>query len=91
MEIENGPHPTVDSVSVHGHFGREMAMVHRMFRREFLLAPEVVQRVGAGDVRRAHTVAGHLRFISATLHHHHSGEDRYIWPPVVAAGTRTTP
>jgi len=32
------------------HFdGREMAMVHRMFRREFLLAPGAVRQVAGGD------------------------------------------
>ncbi len=67
--------------SVKRHFdGREMAMVHRMFRREFLLAPGVVQRVDETDSRRAHTVAAHLQLISATLHHHDCGEDRYVWP-----------
>jgi hemerythrin-like domain-containing protein len=63
--------------------GREMAMVHRMFRREFLLASQVVRRVACGDTRRAHTVAAHLRFIGTTLHHHHSGEDSYVWPLLV--------
>ena len=63
------------------HFdGREMAMVHRMFRREFLLAAGVVRRVACGDMSRARIVAAHLRFVGATLHHHQSGEDRYIWP-----------
>jgi len=55
-------------------------MVHRMFRRELLLSSGVVRRVDSGDARRAHSVAAHLRFISATLHHHHSSEDRYVWP-----------
>jgi hemerythrin-like domain-containing protein len=63
--------------------GREMAMVHRMFRREFLLASQVVRRVACGDTRRAHTVTAHLRFIGTTLHHHHSGEDSYVWPLLV--------
>ena len=57
-----------------------MAMVHRMFRREFLLAPDVVRHVAVGDTRRARIVAAHLRIVASTLHHHHSGEDNYVWP-----------
>jgi len=69
------------SVSGVGRFdGREMCMVHRMFRREFGLAASVVRQVSCGDSRRAHSVAAHLRFIGTTLHHHHGGEDRYVWP-----------
>ena len=60
--------------------GREMAMVHRMFRREFLLASRVVRQVACGDTRRVPIVAAHLRFMATTLEHHHSGEDRYVWP-----------
>jgi len=80
MSIDSEPRSGPTSVPVEGFFGREMAMVHRMFRREFLLSSGVVRRVDSGDARRAHCVAAHLRFISATLHHHHSSEDRYVWP-----------
>jgi len=63
------------------HFdGREMAMVHRMFRREFLLAPGVVRQVAGGDNGRAQAVAAHLDLIISTLHHHHAGEDQHVWP-----------
>ncbi len=55
-------------------------MVHRMFRREFLLAAGVVRQVACGDTERARIVAAHLRFIGTTLNHHHSGEDCHIWP-----------
>jgi hypothetical protein len=69
------------SPSDEAHFdGREMAMVHRMFRREFLLAGGVARQVDCSDTTRAHSVAAHLKLISSTLHHHHSGEDRYVWP-----------
>jgi hemerythrin-like domain-containing protein len=80
MNIKNEPHPGSSSVPVQRYFVREMAMVHRMFRREFLLAPALVRRVNVEDARRVHTVATHLRFISTTLHQHHSDEDRYAWP-----------
>ncbi|WP_197381465.1 hemerythrin domain-containing protein [Mycolicibacterium mengxianglii] len=55
-------------------------MVHRMFRREFGLAPGVVRRVRPGDPARAAVVAGHLRLVGTLLHHHHAGEDEQIWP-----------
>src|ERR1700754_4420121 len=80
MNAESEPRSGSVSASVEDYFAREMAMVHRMFRREFLLAPGMVRRVDVGDAGRAHGVAAHLRFISATLHHHHSSEDRYVWP-----------
>jgi iron-sulfur cluster repair protein YtfE (RIC family) len=60
--------------------GREMSMVHRFFRREFLLAGDVVRRVASGDAPRAAIVSRHLRLLGAMLHHHHSGEDDDIWP-----------
>ena len=80
MNIENGSHSWSASESVDGYFVREMTMVHRMFRREFLLAPGMVRRVEAGDTGRVHSVTAHLRFISAILHQHHSSEDGYVWP-----------
>jgi hemerythrin HHE cation binding domain-containing protein len=60
--------------------GREMSMAHRFFRREFLLAPEVVRRVDVDDTERAGVVAAHLQLLGTTLHHHHGAEDDIIWP-----------
>jgi hemerythrin-like domain-containing protein len=59
---------------------REMQMVHKMFRREFLLAAGLVRRVAEGDNERAETVASHLEFMANILHAHHNFEDRQIWP-----------
>ena len=58
----------------------EMTTVHSLFRREFRLAGGVVRRVEPGDVRRARVVADHLDLLTRTLHHHHTGEDTYLWP-----------
>src|SRR5262245_15210964 len=82
MDTRSEHHPVSTLSAAEGrHFdGREMAMVHRMFRRELLLAGDVVRHVACGDTRRAHMVAAHLRLINSTLHHHHSGEDQYVWP-----------
>ncbi|GAA4350647.1 hemerythrin domain-containing protein [Angustibacter luteus] len=62
---------------------RDMVTVHRFLRREFRLAPGLVERVAAGDVQRAALVGQHLDFMSEFLHHHHSAEDEVLWPVLV--------
>ena len=59
---------------------QEMVIVHRMFRREYRLAPVLVRGVAAGDRPRAAVVAAHLRELTVMLHHHHHGEDDLVWP-----------
>lgn len=58
----------------------EMVLVHRMFRREFRLLPELVRSVPAGDTARARLVAEHAGLFVEGLHHHHTGEDELLWP-----------
>jgi iron-sulfur cluster repair protein YtfE (RIC family) len=58
----------------------EMVVVHRLFRREFGLAPGLIRRVAAGDRERSAVVAGHLTFLTDGLHHHHTAEDELLWP-----------
>jgi hypothetical protein len=58
----------------------EMLVVHTMFRRELGLAGGLVRGVPAGDRRRAAVVAAHLDLVETVLHHHHSSEDRLLWP-----------
>ena len=67
---------------------RDMLVVHTAMLREFRLAPGSVRRVAIGDARRARVVAGHLRFLTDLLHHHHQGEDDLLWPLLRA---RTSP
>jgi hypothetical protein len=68
-----------DTAAMTAYFdGREMAMVHRMFRREFTLAAGLVRE--AQDVERAQLVAGHILGVANTLHHHHHMEDEHLWP-----------
>ena len=63
------------------HFdGREMLMLHDSFRREFALMPGLVRGVAAGDRGRAQVIAAHITYVSTILHHHHHGEDVYVWP-----------
>ena len=59
---------------------QEMVIVHRVFRREFRLAPQMVRRVASGDVAQAGIVTAHLTEMATMLHHHHSGEDDLVWP-----------
>jgi iron-sulfur cluster repair protein YtfE (RIC family) len=63
--------------------GREMLMLHRMFRREFGLAPALVRQVTPGDQDRERIVSGHLEIVAKTLNGHHGGEDAYVWPLLV--------
>jgi hemerythrin-like domain-containing protein len=63
------------------HFdGREMTMLHDMFRGEFGLLPALVRETPDGDVPRAQVVADHAELIAELLHHHHEVEDEFVWP-----------
>ena len=62
----------------------DMVIVHRMFRRECALLPQLVAAVPPGDLARARTVAGHAREVLDMLHHHHVGEDELLWPRLSA-------
>lgn len=58
--------------------GREMGMVHKMFRREFGLMPGLFR--GVADPDRARIIADHFAVITAALHQHHHTEDEDLWP-----------
>jgi hemerythrin-like domain-containing protein len=62
----------------------DMVIVHRMFRRECTLLPQLVAAVAGGDLTRAHAVTGHAREVLDMLHHHHVGEDELLWPRLSA-------
>ncbi|GII57481.1 hypothetical protein Pth03_58700 [Planotetraspora thailandica] len=66
---------------------REMEMLHKMFRREFSLAPGLVRRVEHGDQERTEVVAWHLTFILTALHNHHHFEDDEVWPFLLERGS----
>lgn len=59
---------------------RDMLVVHTALLREFRLIPQAVASVGEGDRHRARTVDRHLRLLTGLLHHHHQGEDEFLWP-----------
>lgn len=57
-----------------------MPMIHTYYRRELRLAPGLIRAVADGDTRRARVVADHLDVVGRHLHHHHTLEDRMLWP-----------
>ncbi len=61
----------------------DMVVVHRVFRRELRLVPELVRQVHPGDTARARVVAGHARLVLDGLHGHHTGEDELLWPKLL--------
>jgi hemerythrin-like domain-containing protein len=66
---------------------REMVAVHRVFRREFRQAADLVQQAPAGDLRRATQIADHVELLLGVLHHHHRGEDELLWPILLERAT----
>ena len=61
----------------------DMVVVHRVFRREFRLLPDLVRRVAPGDTNRATVVAAHARLVLGGLEMHHTGEDALLWPKLL--------
>ena len=61
----------------------DMVVVHRVFRREFRLIPELARRVEAGDTARAKVLADHARLVLTGLHGHHTSEDLLLWPKLL--------
>jgi hemerythrin-like domain-containing protein len=59
---------------------RDMVVVHRVFRREFRLLPQLVRRAAAGDATTAGRIADWVDEIASFLHHHHTNEDDVVWP-----------
>lgn len=58
----------------------DMLGIHRVFRGQLQLAPELITSVAAGDLGHAGRIAAHYLFLLEVLHHHHDGEDRLLWP-----------
>jgi hemerythrin-like domain-containing protein len=65
----------------------EMVIIHRVFRREFGLLPDLIDHVTVGDTERAALVGEHLTDVVFSLHHHHEGEDDLLWPPLLEQAT----
>ncbi|WP_209305364.1 hemerythrin domain-containing protein [Blastococcus sp. CT_GayMR20] len=61
----------------------DMVVVHRVFRREFRLLPQLVREVAPGDTARAAVLAGWSRMVLEGLHGHHTSEDELLWPKLL--------
>jgi hemerythrin-like domain-containing protein len=59
---------------------QQMVVIHRVFRREFGLLPDLIRGVAADDTERARVVADHARSLLRFVHVHHTGEDELLWP-----------
>jgi deazaflavin-dependent oxidoreductase (nitroreductase family) len=62
----------------------DMVVIHRAFRREISLMPQLIQSVPDGDGARARVIAEQFADYQLGLHFHHSGEDELIWPLLLA-------
>jgi hemerythrin-like domain-containing protein len=69
---------------------QEMVVIHRVYRREFHLLPDLIGQVAVGNTERAGVLAEHLTDVVTSLHHHHEGEDDLLWPPLLAKATLQT-
>jgi hemerythrin-like domain-containing protein len=58
----------------------EMVVMHRLFRRELTLLPELLRATAPGDVARAEVLTAWTSEVLDLLHHHHTGEDDLLWP-----------
>lgn len=61
----------------------DMVVVHRAFRRELGLLPDLVRAVAPGDTARARVVGQHALLLLDALHLHHTGEDELLWPKLL--------
>jgi hemerythrin-like domain-containing protein len=58
----------------------EMVIIHRLFRRELTLLPELLRTTPLGDVARAEVLTEWTSEVLDILHHHHTAEDDLLWP-----------
>jgi iron-sulfur cluster repair protein YtfE (RIC family) len=56
--------------------------MHSAFRREILRVRDGLLKADLSDARVRQGLARRYRFFSVTLHHHHKGEDTFLWPNV---------
>ncbi len=57
-----------------------MVVVHGMFRHALGRLPAQVRAVPDGDRASAGVVVDHIDLGVDALHHHHTAEDRFLWP-----------
>jgi hemerythrin-like domain-containing protein len=78
-DLDSGSGSDSDSDSERRPDMREMAMPHRMFRREFGLMPALVRNAAPGDPERRRIVADHIDLVTQVFESDQHGEDT-LWP-----------
>ncbi len=77
MSNTQNPH---DPRGTGGAAAREMALIHRILRREFSSLRQMIVEVPAADAGRMDAIAGHLKFMLDGLQMRHTAEDDLVWP-----------
>ena len=62
---------------------RDMAIVHRSFRKAFEEAARLVRAAQAPSPGRVTFLAGHIDMCITALHIHHEGEDELLYPKLI--------
>ncbi len=59
---------------------RDMAIVHKTFRRAFEESAQLVLADPTPSAQRVTFLANHIDFVIGVLHHHHESEDSLLYP-----------
>lgn len=59
---------------------RDMAIVHKTFRRAFEESAQLVRANPTPSAQRVTFLADHIDFVIGVLHHHHASEDLLLYP-----------
>jgi hemerythrin-like domain-containing protein len=62
---------------------RDMAIVHRTFRKAYDESARLVRTNPVPSPGRVAFLADHIDFAIAALHHHHEGEDKLLYPKLI--------
>lgn len=62
---------------------RDMAIVHRTFRRAFTESAALIRKAPAPPAARVRFLADHVDFGLGMLHHHHVGEETLLYPKLL--------
>jgi hemerythrin-like domain-containing protein len=62
---------------------RDMAIIHRTFRKAYDEAAKLVRAAPAPSPGRVTFLADHIDFAIAALHIHHEGEDELLYPKLI--------
>jgi hemerythrin-like domain-containing protein len=56
--------------------------LHSAFKREIVRLRDGLRKADLSDAKATEGLARRYKFFSVTLHHHHQGEDTFLWPNV---------